>query len=51
MQQFPLDKTFIIATWLEALIYGFFFCLFSASVYVNFVLKKSQDTHSKTMFY
>jgi len=51
MKQFPLDKTFIIATWLEALVYGFFFCLFSASMYVNVTLRKSQDNHSRIMFY
>ncbi|TCD64984.1 hypothetical protein EIP91_003350 [Steccherinum ochraceum] len=50
MQQFPLDKTFIIATWLEALVFGFFFCLFAASVYVNATLR-SHDVHSRTMFY
>ncbi|KAH8102037.1 hypothetical protein BXZ70DRAFT_1006664 [Cristinia sonorae] len=51
MKQFPLDKTFIIATWLEALVYGFFFCLFCASLYVNISMRAAQDHHSRVMFY
>ncbi|KAH8106283.1 hypothetical protein BXZ70DRAFT_429932 [Cristinia sonorae] len=50
MKQFPLDKTFIISLWLEALVYGFFLCLFCASLYVNFTLRRWQDGHSRAMF-
>jgi len=46
----PLDITFLVSIWLEALIYGFFMCLFCASVYINVALRRAQDLHSRIMF-
>lgn len=46
----PLDITFLVSIWLEALVYGFFMCLFCASVYVNLALRRAQDLHSRVMF-
>ncbi|KIP06300.1 hypothetical protein PHLGIDRAFT_91050 [Phlebiopsis gigantea 11061_1 CR5-6] len=46
----PLDITFLVSIWLEALVYGFFLCLFCASVYINLTLRRTQDVHSRVMF-
>ncbi|EKM56860.1 uncharacterized protein PHACADRAFT_254219 [Phanerochaete carnosa HHB-10118-sp] len=46
----PLDITFLVSIWLEALVYGFFMCLFCASVYINVALRRAQDVHSRVMF-
>ncbi|KAJ3524129.1 hypothetical protein NM688_g8614 [Phlebia brevispora] len=35
----------------QALVYGFFLCIFCGSLYVNLSLRKNQDTHSRVMFY
>ncbi|KAH8099400.1 hypothetical protein BXZ70DRAFT_1009209 [Cristinia sonorae] len=48
---FPLDKTFLIATWLESLVYGFYLCLFSSSLFVSTTLRKSQNNHGRVMLY
>lgn len=47
----PPDVTFLVSLWLEALIYGFFVCIFCGSLYVNLTLRKNQDSHSRMMFY
>jgi hypothetical protein len=36
MGQLSLDKTFLIAPYVEAIVYGFFLAIFSATMYVNF---------------
>ncbi|KAI0341499.1 hypothetical protein BDW22DRAFT_1359087 [Trametopsis cervina] len=46
----PLDITFLVSLWLEALFYGFLICIFSGSVYVNLTLRRNQDGHSRVMF-
>ncbi|KAI0700190.1 hypothetical protein BC835DRAFT_1412211 [Cytidiella melzeri] len=46
----PLDITFLVSIWLEALVYGFLICIFAGSVYVNLTLRRNQDAHSKVMF-
>lgn len=46
----PADVTFLVCLWLEAIVYGFFFCLFCASLYVNITLRRRQDAHSRVMF-
>lgn len=51
VRQLSLEKTFIISIWLEALVYGIFFTLFCATIYVNFTLRRSQDAHSRAMFF
>lgn len=51
LPQLPWDKTYIVATWIETLVYGFFLCLFSATIYVNFYIRKGHDSHSQTMFF
>ncbi|RDB24654.1 hypothetical protein Hypma_008225 [Hypsizygus marmoreus] len=43
MGQLSLEKTFLLAAWAEALIYGFFFCIFSATMFIHF----SPDTAGK----
>ncbi|KAF8181194.1 hypothetical protein K438DRAFT_1976291 [Mycena galopus ATCC 62051] len=35
LTQYPLDKVFIVAAWLEAILYGIYFCGFWFSVYIN----------------
>ncbi|KAH8106700.1 hypothetical protein BXZ70DRAFT_914721 [Cristinia sonorae] len=50
LPQLPWDKTYLVATWLETLVYGFFLCLFFATIYVHFEVRKSHDTHSQVMF-
>jgi uncharacterized membrane protein len=46
----PFDITYLVSIWLEALVYGFFVCIFCASCYVNITLRSTQDAHSKIMF-
>jgi len=50
LPQLSWEKTYIVATWLETLVYGFFLCLFFATVYVHFSVRKTVDTHSTVMF-
>ncbi|KAJ7172187.1 hypothetical protein C8R46DRAFT_140201 [Mycena filopes] len=50
LQQYPLDKTFLVAAWLESLMYGCFLCVFSYGVYIKFALSKGQNLHSQVMF-
>ncbi|KAJ3524987.1 hypothetical protein NM688_g8471 [Phlebia brevispora] len=47
----PIETAYIVSLWLEALVYGFFLCIFCGSLYVNLSLRKNQDTHSRMMFY
>jgi len=47
----PLDITFLVCLWLEALVYGFYMCVFAGCLYINLSLRKNQDRHSKIMFY
>ncbi|KAF7342642.1 hypothetical protein MSAN_02021000 [Mycena sanguinolenta] len=39
LQQYPLVKTFIVAAWLEAILYGIYFCGFWVGVYLNIRMK------------
>ncbi|KAF7342523.1 hypothetical protein MVEN_01842500 [Mycena venus] len=48
--QYPLDKGFLIAAWLEALCYGCFFVVFFISVYIHFGFRKGRGLHNNIMF-
>ncbi|KAJ7135917.1 hypothetical protein C8R44DRAFT_769297 [Mycena epipterygia] len=48
--QYPLDKTFLVAAWLESLCYGCFFVVFWIGVYIHFGFHKGQNLHNKVMF-
>ncbi|KAJ7118899.1 hypothetical protein C8R44DRAFT_185674 [Mycena epipterygia] len=50
LQQYPLDKTFLVATWLESLVYGCFLVVFILGVYVRTTFTKGQNTHNRIMF-
>ncbi|KAJ7477160.1 hypothetical protein B0H11DRAFT_2234637 [Mycena galericulata] len=50
LTQYPLDKTFLVATWLEALMYGCFLCVFFFGVYVQVTSNKGRNTHNRVMF-
>ncbi|KAJ7309401.1 hypothetical protein DFH08DRAFT_484995 [Mycena albidolilacea] len=50
MKQYPLDNTFLVAAWLESLLYGCFLVTFVASVYVQVSFNKRQNTHNRVMF-
>ncbi|TCD69743.1 hypothetical protein EIP91_006510 [Steccherinum ochraceum] len=43
LPQLPWDKTYLVATWIETLVYGFFLCLFFATVYTHFTYRRSTD--------
>ncbi|KAF4568386.1 hypothetical protein AB1N83_013072 [Pleurotus pulmonarius] len=49
MAQFPLDKTFLLAAWLESLAYGFFLCLFCGTMLFTFGHGHRSDVHSRVM--
>ncbi|KAF7288342.1 2-nitropropane dioxygenase [Mycena chlorophos] len=49
LTQLPLDETLLIATWLEALIYGCLFVIFVATVYINLTVA-SNNPHNRVMF-
>uniref|UniRef100_A0A8H7Y288 Uncharacterized protein n=1 Tax=Psilocybe cubensis TaxID=181762 RepID=A0A8H7Y288_PSICU len=34
--QFSLEKTFLLATWIESIFYGFLFCIFGGTLYLHF---------------
>jgi len=51
LPQLSWEKTYLVATWLETLTYGFFCCLFIASVYVNYYMRRAHDVHSQVMFF
>ncbi|KAJ7805408.1 hypothetical protein B0H14DRAFT_3771673 [Mycena olivaceomarginata] len=51
--QYPLVKTFLVAAWLEAILYGIFFCGFWFSVYISFTVTRngrSMATHNRVIF-
>ncbi|KAJ7672837.1 hypothetical protein B0H17DRAFT_1083527 [Mycena rosella] len=50
VHQYPLDKAFLAATWLEALIYGCFLCVFCFGVYIQVISTKGRNTHNQVMF-
>ncbi|KAK7690204.1 hypothetical protein QCA50_006855 [Cerrena zonata] len=50
MAQFPIDRTFAVAFWLEAVLYGFYLCLFCVGIYVNNTFRRKRDTHSQVLF-
>ncbi|KAJ7432399.1 hypothetical protein FB451DRAFT_1420643 [Mycena latifolia] len=50
LHQYPLDKTFLVATWLEALVYGFYLSVFGFSIYVNITSTRGRTTHNLIMF-
>ncbi|KAJ7439041.1 hypothetical protein B0H11DRAFT_2254165 [Mycena galericulata] len=50
LTQYPLDKTFLVAAWLEGLFYGCFFVVFFIGVYIHFGFHKGQNLHNKIMF-
>jgi len=39
-----------VATWLEALVYGFYLCVFCLSIYVNITSAGGRTTHNQIMF-
>jgi len=45
-----LEPAFLVAAWLETLIYGVYLCLFCISLYVQFTMSKFQNTHGRVMF-
>ncbi|KAJ7477452.1 hypothetical protein FB451DRAFT_1454190, partial [Mycena latifolia] len=47
--QYPLDKTFIVAAWLEALVYGVYFSGFWFSLYIDITATRRRSTHSRIM--
>ncbi|KAJ7462118.1 hypothetical protein FB451DRAFT_1404597 [Mycena latifolia] len=47
---FSLIRSFIVSIWLEAVIYGFFVCIFALSLSVNLGTSKRQSSHSRAMF-
>lgn len=49
MAQLPLDKTFLLAAWLESLAYGFFLCLFCGTMLFTFGSGHRNDIHSRVM--
>jgi len=52
VQQLSLAKTFLLAAWAEALVYGFLCCIFGATMYVYFSSTYSssrRDRHSTIM--
>ncbi|KAJ3485677.1 hypothetical protein NLI96_g4794 [Meripilus lineatus] len=51
LPQLPWDKTYLVATWLETLVYGFFVCLFLATTYVHLYLRRAHDSHSQVMYW
>jgi len=50
LKQYPLDKTFLVAAWLESLVYGCFLVTFIMNVYVHLDFKRRQNTHNRVMF-
>jgi len=48
--QFPLDKAFLVATWLESLVFGLYLCIFCLSIYVNFTAIGTRSMHNRIMF-
>ncbi|KAJ7460860.1 hypothetical protein B0H11DRAFT_938401 [Mycena galericulata] len=48
--QYPLDKAFLVAAWLESLVYGCFLVIFLFSIYVNVTYTKGQNRHNRIMF-
>ncbi|KAJ7477178.1 hypothetical protein B0H11DRAFT_2234653 [Mycena galericulata] len=50
ISQYPLDKTFLVATWLEALMYGCYLCVFFFGVFVQVTSSKGRNTHNRVMF-
>jgi len=50
IKQYPLDKTFLVATWLESLVYGCFLVVFLLGVWVNINYTKGRNTHHRIMF-
>ncbi|KAF7419689.1 hypothetical protein PC9H_002281 [Pleurotus ostreatus] len=49
MAQLPLDMTFLLAAWLEALAYGFFLCLFCGTLLFNSGSGHRNDIHGRVM--
>ncbi|KAF4598325.1 hypothetical protein EYR38_006722 [Pleurotus pulmonarius] len=47
--QLPLDKTFLVAAWAEAIAYGFLVCLFCATLFFTFGTGLRHDFHGKVM--
>ncbi|KAJ6589399.1 hypothetical protein B0H19DRAFT_236597 [Mycena capillaripes] len=50
LEQYPLDKTFLVAAWMEALCFGCFLVVFLISVYIHVGFRKGQSTHNRVMF-
>ncbi|KAJ6551949.1 hypothetical protein B0H19DRAFT_1264562 [Mycena capillaripes] len=50
LKQYPLDKTFLVAAWLESLCFGCFLVVFLISVYIHLEFRKGQRTHNRVMF-
>ncbi|KAJ6589485.1 hypothetical protein B0H19DRAFT_1103938 [Mycena capillaripes] len=51
--QYPLDKTFLVAAWLELIAnitLGCFLVVFLISVYIHVGFRKGQNTHNRVMF-
>jgi len=51
MGQLSLEKTFLLAAYIEALVYGFFLCIFCSTMYLHFFpdVVRKQDRHTNVM--
>ncbi|KAJ7862821.1 hypothetical protein B0H13DRAFT_2566015 [Mycena leptocephala] len=50
LHQYPLDKTFLIGAWLEALLYGCLLCVFGFGVYIQTSSNYGRNTHYGVLF-
>ncbi|KAF8142258.1 hypothetical protein K438DRAFT_1692179 [Mycena galopus ATCC 62051] len=50
LRQYPLVKTFIVAAWLEAILYGIYFCVFWFTVYIHNRASGRRSIHQRIMF-
>ncbi|KAJ7174904.1 hypothetical protein C8R46DRAFT_1215064 [Mycena filopes] len=48
LHQYPLDKTFLVAAWLEAVLYGIYFPVFWFGVYLN--RRRGFSSHQRVLF-
>ncbi|KAF7357226.1 hypothetical protein MSAN_01317500 [Mycena sanguinolenta] len=53
IHQYPLEKIFLVSAWLEAMLYGMFFCGFWLSVYIKIAAAvrngRSRAAHNPVM--
>ncbi|KAF8185634.1 hypothetical protein K438DRAFT_1973920 [Mycena galopus ATCC 62051] len=51
LKQYPLVKTFIVAAWLEAILYGIYFCGFWFTVYIYTNSRGRGNTQNRLVFF